>query len=199
MKQKLFLLAAMLLTAGAVKATTTTINAAGLVFNPASVTITLGDTVKFVYVSGMDHTTTSKTIPSGAAAWDAPLTASSTTFVYVPTVAGTYAYVCKPHESLGMVGTFTVNVPVGISDKEIVSTLFNIYPNPAKNVLQVTQKGMAKPAAASVMDVNGRQLLQSAITNGNMRLDVSTLVAGMYFLNISQDGKHYISKFTIAR
>ncbi|WP_118972136.1 T9SS type A sorting domain-containing protein [Taibaiella koreensis] len=199
MKQKLFLLAAMLLTVGAAKAATVTISAAGLVFNPANVTITLGDTLKFVYASGMDHTTTSTTIPSGAAPWNAPLTPSSNTFIYVPSVAGNYAYVCTPHASLGMVGTFTVNAPAGIADREIVSALFDIYPNPASNVLQVAQKSTTRPAIVTVTDVNGRQLLQATTNGGTARLDVSALVKGLYFVNINQDGKHYVSKFTVDR
>lgn len=84
------------------------INAGGTSFSPNSVNAHIGDTVKFIWSSGT-HTTTSTTVPTGAATWDAPLNASSTTFIYIISVAGSYNYKCTFHESMGMIGSFTVN------------------------------------------------------------------------------------------
>jgi len=79
-------------------------------FSPSSFTINLGDSVKWVWVSG-SHTTTSVTIPTGAATWDHAMTSTSTTFIYVPTKLGTYNYKCTPHAAMGMVASFTVVCP----------------------------------------------------------------------------------------
>jgi len=80
----------------------------GMSFVPATgVTINLGDTVKFQWQNG-SHTTTSTTIPSGAASWNQNITSSSQTYIYVPAVVGAYSYKCIPHETMGMVGTFNV-------------------------------------------------------------------------------------------
>ena len=76
-------------------------------FSPVSFTINLGDTIKWVWVGGT-HTTTSLTIPTGAAAWDHPINSSSTSFTYVPTKNGTYDYKCSIHFAMGMQGSFTV-------------------------------------------------------------------------------------------
>jgi plastocyanin len=93
-----------------VSAATQTVTVQNHVFTPASFTINQGDTVKWVWLSG-SHTTTSVTIPAGAAAWNNNITSASTTFLYVPAVAGNYSYKCIPHASMGMVASFTVTCP----------------------------------------------------------------------------------------
>ena len=77
-------------------------------FNPSSLNVNVGDTVKWVWSSG-SHTTTSSSIPGGAAAWDQLITSSNTTFSYKVTVAGTYNYVCTPHAAMGMIASFTAS------------------------------------------------------------------------------------------
>ncbi|MEI8280559.1 MAG: PKD domain-containing protein [Bacteroidota bacterium] len=79
-----------------------------LTFSPNIFSCTLGDTVKWVWATG-SHTTTSTTIPGGAAPWDQNINSASTSFMYIPTVTGTYNYQCTPHASFGMTGSFTVN------------------------------------------------------------------------------------------
>src|SRR6516225_7610449 len=73
------------------------------VFTPSSFTINIGDTIKWTWLNG-SHTTTSLTIPSGAATWDHPINVSNTSFIYVPSKTGTYNYKCTPHFAIGMKG-----------------------------------------------------------------------------------------------
>lgn len=96
-----------LLAATGAGATIHTINVSSNVFTPSSLTASLGDTIRWVWQNG-SHTTTSTTIPTGAAAWNAVSNNTNPVFQYVPAVAGTYNYICQPHQALGMVGTFTV-------------------------------------------------------------------------------------------
>ncbi|MEP6684001.1 MAG: T9SS type A sorting domain-containing protein [Parafilimonas sp.] len=77
------------------------------VFTPSNFTINLGDTIKWTWLNG-SHTTTSLTIPAGAATWDHPINSSSTSFTYVPSKPGAYNYKCTPHFAMGMQGSFTV-------------------------------------------------------------------------------------------
>lgn len=74
-------------------------------FTPATMTVNVGDVVKWTWING-GHTTTSLAIPAGAAAWNSPLTSNSTTFSYTVTTAGTYNYQCNPHAP-DMAGSFT--------------------------------------------------------------------------------------------
>lgn len=110
MKKLLSLLTLLLLFVVKGYSFTQNVTVANFSFSPSSFTINLGDTVKFTWVSGT-HTTTSDTIPSGATAWDQAMNMSATTFIYVPSKAGTYKYHCTFHASFGMVGNFTVNCP----------------------------------------------------------------------------------------
>src|SRR5690349_6054770 len=93
-------------------ANTKIIHATGLIFNPGSVDATVGDTVKWIWDDGT-HTTTSTSIPGGAAVWDAPLDNTHTTFIYILTVAGVYNYKCTFHQVNGMIGSLNVS-PIGI-------------------------------------------------------------------------------------
>jgi plastocyanin len=85
-----------------------TVQVGNFYFNPASINnVNPGDTIRWVWVAG-SHTTTSSTIPAGAASWDELITSSNTTYEYIPVNEGTYNYVCTPHIGMGMVGNFTV-------------------------------------------------------------------------------------------
>ena len=88
-------------------ATKWVVNVQNFSFAPANLPgVHVGDTIRWVWVSG-SHTTTSTTIPFGAAAWDHPITSTNTSYEYPVTVAGAYNYKCTPHEAMGMVGSFT--------------------------------------------------------------------------------------------
>jgi plastocyanin len=94
-------------------------------FDPASITIKRGDAVKWVMVSGGPHNVAFQDtgIPAGASAQlsanmpnqQAPLSSPmlmqpneeyTVSFAGVP--AGTYNYICTPHQAMNMKGTVTV-------------------------------------------------------------------------------------------
>ncbi|MBA4140919.1 MAG: hypothetical protein H0X70_10550, partial [Segetibacter sp.] len=86
------------------RATIHVVQVANFKFIPANVpNVTVGDTMRWVWVSG-SHTTTDNPatqsgniLPPGAPAWDALIKATIPTFDYKVTVAGTYNYWCTPH------------------------------------------------------------------------------------------------------
>jgi plastocyanin len=169
-------------------------------FTPNDVTIMLGDTIQYVWLNG-SHTTTSTTIPSGAATWDHIISSSNTTFTYVPTVLGIYNYKCTPHESMGHIGKFTVVNTLGVSDYEVAKSMFNIYPNPAQSEINITfSNNSAKISAVNVVSITGKTVIENAdVNNTKKTLDVSTLANGLYFVRVIQEGKTYVRQFTIAR
>ncbi|MEP6846563.1 MAG: plastocyanin/azurin family copper-binding protein [Panacibacter sp.] len=65
-------------------------------FKPKTVNAMLGDTIMWIWKNGV-HTTTSLTIPAGAAAWDAPMDATHKKFSYKLTKTGVYNYQCNFH------------------------------------------------------------------------------------------------------
>jgi plastocyanin len=86
-------------------------------FSPSTFSATIGDIVRFTWVNGF-HTSTSTSVPAGAAPWDQVISSATPTFDYTITATGAYAYKCTPHELMGMVGTFSVTgvTPVKLAD-----------------------------------------------------------------------------------
>lgn len=83
-------------------------------FSPASVTISLGDSVTWRWEGGSNHTVTHGTSeaapPDVDKLFDSPLQDSGT-FGYRfsdPATLGTVPYFCRPHLAAGMTGTITV-------------------------------------------------------------------------------------------
>lgn len=120
-----------------VSATTHTVQVGNYYFNPNTLNVEVGDTVKWIWVQG-SHTTTSTTIPSGAATWDHPINSGSTSYSYKVTVAGTFNYKCTPHAAMGHLGSFTATAPapalsVSPSSQNVTSsagnTTFNVISN----------------------------------------------------------------------
>jgi plastocyanin len=80
-----------------------------LEFSPETFTVSTGDTVRWRWDSG-GHNVSPTSVP-GDASWtgkDASTYAAGTTHVHTFEAAGTYEYVCTPHQSVGMRGSFTV-------------------------------------------------------------------------------------------
>jgi plastocyanin len=105
-------------------ADTTTVGTLETSFSPASVTVQLGDTVKWVWSSSI-HTVTSGFDSDDLAMgmlFDAPLTEANPVFTYTfSDTAGTYPYFCQPHEAMGMFGTVVVEIVAGIPGPEAAS------------------------------------------------------------------------------
>ncbi len=88
-------------------------------FAPHVVRVTVGGTVTFHNESG-SHSTAAyhpdndrpQLVPDGAAAWNSGLlTEQGATFEHTFETEGVYHYYCKPHETLGMIGTVIVGEP----------------------------------------------------------------------------------------
>ena len=89
-----------------------------LAFNPAEVTISVGETVKWTNTSVITHTVTadpeaatldgSVKLPDGAAPFDSGTLDPEGTFTHTFETPGTYRYFCIPHEGAEMYGTVVV-------------------------------------------------------------------------------------------
>jgi plastocyanin len=74
-------------------------------FTPSSLpSVSLGDTIRWEWINGT-HTTTSTSVPAGAATWDNAIDVNNTFFEYPVTVLGTYNYECMHHPAQ-MQGSF---------------------------------------------------------------------------------------------
>jgi plastocyanin len=89
------------------------------VFVPAAVNIKVGDTVKWTNPAVITHTVTfdpaqaatasNVVLPAGVAPFGSDNMEEDATFSHTFTVKGTYKYICKMHEAMGMVGTVVVS------------------------------------------------------------------------------------------
>lgn len=89
-----------------------------LKFTPGSVTVEVGETVRWTNTSVIVHTVTadpaeatmegSVQLPEGAEAFDSGTMDSEATFEHTFETPGTYTYFCIPHEGVKMRGTVVV-------------------------------------------------------------------------------------------
>lgn len=189
MKATLLIIA--LATSTVAQATIHNITQQGTTFSPSTLQVTVGDTVRWLWTGG-SHTTTSKVIPITAQAWDSPLSSSVIKFDYKVTVAGTYNYVCTPHESMGMTGQFTASVASAIDDNNAPSGV-SIYPLPAQSELTVQMKNGFSANELFISDMLGRTILRrpidTNIQNDLITLDISTLHPGIFFIGFISNNK----------
>ena len=195
MKQLLPIIAAMLLTMP-LSAKIWTVQAANFSFTPSSLpSVTVGDTVQWVWINGA-HTTTSLTVPAGAASWNSPIETTTPLFNYKITVEGVYTYQCTPHAP-NMAGTFTVQKAAGVPVVN-AGALLSFGPNPANNNLHITTPVRLNSGQIQIIDPLGRMVL-SVLTNSRDAFDIPTsgLANGMYIIRTSGDGKVFSSMFEV--
>jgi len=87
-------------------------------FEPAEVTVKVGDTVRWRNRSIVEHSVvcdpakaadpTHTARPKGAAVFDSGVLGEDGTFEHAFTVPGTYLYFCREHEAMGMLGKVIV-------------------------------------------------------------------------------------------
>jgi hypothetical protein len=92
----------------------------------------------------------------------------------------------------------------GINENRPLQNLLNIYPNPSSGTLYLNASGIGTGNYTfSISDLNGRMILQKAITlSGQIEtkeISVSSLVNGIYLCKLSGVAGIYTSKLTIAK
>ena len=91
-----------------VLATTITVDSTNLRFSPSDVTISEGDTVRFLWSGELLPHNAVESV--GVFDSGEPSRNVDYIFTFELGMNGTYEYVCEPHEDMGMVGTIVVEV-----------------------------------------------------------------------------------------
>lgn len=81
-----------------------------------------------------------------------------------------------------------------IGVNEISAEGFSIYPNPANTYLNIDGKGTY---SYEIYDLTGRIVLYNGNANGISKIDVSNMVAGVYFVRISGNNGKTVQKIII--
>lgn len=80
-------------------------------------------------------------------------------------------------------GTFS---PASINENEM--NALQVYPNPSTGIFTITNDGIEN-AEYSVVDVNGKVLLNGILQGDLMNIDICSLANGNYILEISSNGR----------
>lgn len=107
---------------------------------------------------------------------------------------GTQLFFATGNWGSSRAGMFNSNGVLSVEDAVFEGV--NIYPNPAQNVLNITN---AENAQVQVFDILGKAILSQDITSTNEGIDVSRLQVGTYFLRIEIDGYVTTKKFIVSK
>jgi len=90
----------------------------------------------------------------------------------------------SPDRYMLMIDDFKVTATT-LSTDDFVSSKFSVYPNPANNLVTVSNNGNIQINKVSITDINGRTV-KSTNYNGvtETQVNISELNAGIYFMNI---------------
>lgn len=87
------------------------------------------------------------------------------------------------------------NVVVVNPGNATVATDLRLYPNPAKDLLNITLTGADAAGLLTVNDLNGRQVMVVPVNGDHAGLDINTLLPGIYYLHFNNGHEHRVAKF----
>lgn len=185
-------------------------------FIPNQVTITVGESVTWLYGSGF-HTTTNGTDPfdpSAGALWDAPIDPGSTVFERQFNDVGTFPYFCQFHGSFGMTGVVEVLAATAVEPAPGEAGRIGFVSAPAPNPTRgrvAFRFGLTKDGHVQlrVLDTAGRLVAApiddsfeagtySAAWDGRTRAG-QPAKAGVYYLTLSVPGARQTRTIALQR
>jgi plastocyanin len=201
MKKIYIILIAVMSAAFVSRAGTTMVNVSDNVFAPNNFTVTVGDTILWMWVNGT-HTTSSTSIPVGAAAWNQVIDQNNTSYMYIVSTAGNYNYQCNFHVSMGMVGQFTAEQSSGLNEN-IAGVYLGIFANPINQQLNVDLKTKKTgELTITLNDITGRQV--KLLSSGNQvagehhfQFELAELPKGIYLFKVSIGGDELVRKIIL--
>ncbi len=81
---------------------------------------------------------------------------------------------------------------VGINNNEDFDSLFNVYPNPANDVVKIQNKS-SETYKVKFMDLSGR-MISNYILEDELEINISSHSKGIYFINLSNDNQNLTTK-----
>lgn len=157
------------------------VETSGLAFVPASITISVGDTVEWINNSGNHNVNgTIATYPNNPDSFGNSV-GSNWTYSFKFTEPGTYDYVCDPHISFGMTGQVVVQdvSDTGRVSIDKVESALLIYPTLASEKILIESSGSIE--SIEFYSTSGKYISPSYSLLGNLaEVNVSELPKGYY-------------------
>lgn len=83
-----------------------------------------------------------------------------------------------------------------LGTSEALANKFSTYPNPANNVVNISNNYNITLTNVDINDINGRTVKTLKVSNlSEIQMNVSDLTSGVYFMNIDTDSGKVVKKF----
>jgi plastocyanin len=175
----------------------------GFTFSPATITIALGDSVRF-QIDGI-HSVVEVSVATWNNNNNTPLPGFSTPFgggLILPDqlTEGTHFYVCMPHAGSGMKGMIIVENTTAIQDLSDTDFL-KVYPNPSTGYIHILTDVQLKDSKdkLEVFDIRGQKVygLREFYVQGTQTIDLSHLGVGVFWHRLYFGDKSYTQKVVL--
>ena len=177
----------------------------GFVYSPNSLKVSVRDTIQWVGDFTM-HPLGSTSVPVGASSFNQ---GTGTSFTYVITVAGSYAYQCLFHASLGMTGTFTANL-TGVENTQAslspeLCGLNQNYPNPFNPSTNISfylpSRSFVTLKIFNVVGCEVATLINEELSGGDhtQQWNAYNISSGIYFYRLQAGGFTETKKLVLLR
>ena len=166
------------------------------IFEPADITINVGDTIVWVNEGNVIHTATSGTDCTYDGTWNSGNVSSGESFSHVFTEAGNNPYFCIPHCGIGMVGSVTIQQAMDVEEANLTSSDVTLSPNPARDqsTITINSAGLSN-VHIDCYDLTGKkiELPYERMGNGSNTiaydLRLTDLNKGIYFVQVTNKGE----------
>jgi hypothetical protein len=102
----------------------------------------------------------------------------------------------NPSNADTMTFIYHVTSTADINDSDNIQSI-SLFPNPASENILISISEQQTNSFVSIFDLNGKELITQSISPSNNRVNIVALPEGMYFYEISKNGKViYRSKFS---
>lgn len=135
-----------------------------------------------VFNGGKTVTHSNNTLTTWSFTWTSPATNQGTVTFY----AALNATNGNGGTSGDKVITTTTSANV-LGNEDIFAQKFNLYPNPASNRINILLPDNISTAKVTIVDIVGKIILRTSITDINNEVDISTFKSGNYIVNLQTD------------
>ncbi len=91
----------------------------------------------------------------------------------------------------------TTDTASGIFSYDLVAPTFQLWPNPAADLVTVSLEGAAEGTMIELLDATGKLHLRRAATHSSEQFDLSDYAPGLYFLSVSNEETHQTKRLML--
>jgi hypothetical protein len=132
------------------------------------------------------------------------------TYVFETPEPGTYDYVVERNgyktaegsvvtEGEDLTLVVALEPVTTVEEPLLASRTLNVYPNPAKDHIEVNYSGRTGGNTVRIFSITGNMVLEIPNVDPGQRIDISTLDNGLYLLQFHQGNATLTRKFTVAK